>query len=58
MKMMSGGIASPFLTSAQDGCEWLASQPPVPTVQEAGRAPEPVRGWLHRRENSLATAGN
>jgi hypothetical protein len=44
-----------FLTSALEGGEWSASrpdralppgkEPPVPTVQEAGWAPEPV--WTH-----------
>jgi hypothetical protein len=45
-----------FLTSAPEGGEWSASrpgralppgkEPPVPTVQEAGWAPEPV--WTQR----------
>jgi hypothetical protein len=47
-----------FLTSALDGGEWSASRlgraltqgkvPPVPIVQEAGRASEPV--WTQRLE--------
>jgi len=47
-----------FTTSALDGDEWLASRPdralppgkgpPVPIVQEAGWAPEPV--WTQRLE--------
>jgi hypothetical protein len=47
-----------FSTSALDGGEWSASRygralapgkgPPVPIVQEAGWAPEPV--WTHRLE--------
>jgi hypothetical protein len=47
-----------FLTSALEGDEWSASrpgralppgkEPPVPTVQEAGWAPEPV--WTQRLE--------
>jgi hypothetical protein len=47
-----------FTTSALDGGEWLASRPgrtlapgkgpPVPIVQEAGCAPEPV--WTQRLE--------
>jgi hypothetical protein len=46
-----------FLTSALEGGEWSASrlgrplppgkEPPVPTVQEAGWAPEPV--WTQRK---------
>jgi hypothetical protein len=51
-----------FLTSALDGGEWSASGsgralPPVPIVQEAGWAPEPV--WTQTiQEKSLAPAGN
>jgi hypothetical protein len=51
-----------FLTSALDGGEWSASRPgralpPVPTVQEAGWAPEPV--WTQRlEENSSASVGD
>jgi hypothetical protein len=56
-----------FLTSAQDRGEWSASRPgralppgkgpPVPIVQEAGWAPEPV--WTQRlEEKSFATAGD
>jgi hypothetical protein len=56
-----------FLTSALEGGEWSASrpgpplppgkEPPVPTVQEAGWAPEPV--WTHRlEEKSSASVGN
>jgi hypothetical protein len=42
-----------FLTSALEGGEWSTSRPgpalpPVPTVQEAGWAPEPV--WTQRLE--------
>jgi hypothetical protein len=55
-----------FMTSAQDGREWSASRPgrvllpgegpPVPIVQEAGWAPEPV--WTQRlEEKSFAPAG-
>jgi hypothetical protein len=55
-----------FLTSALDG-EWSASRPgralppekesPVPTVQEAGWASEPV--WTQRlEEKSFAPAGH
>jgi hypothetical protein len=54
-----------FLTSALDGGEWSASRPdrvlapgkgpPVPIVQEAGWAPEPV--WAQRiEEKSFAPA--
>jgi hypothetical protein len=54
-----------FSTSALDGGEWLASRPgrallpgkgpPVPIVQEAGWAPEPV--WTQRlKEKSFASA--
>jgi hypothetical protein len=54
-------------TSAVDGGEWSASRPgriltpgkgpPVPVVQEAGWAPEPV--WTQRlEEKSFATAGD
>jgi hypothetical protein len=56
-----------FTTSALDGGEWSASRPgralppgkvsPVPIVQEAGWAPEPV--WTQRlEEKSLASAGD
>jgi hypothetical protein len=56
-----------FLTSALDGSEWSASrpgralppgkEPPVPTVQEAGWAPEPV--WTQRLEKkSSASVGD
>jgi hypothetical protein len=56
-----------FLTSALDGSEWSASRPgralppgkgpPVPIVQEAGWASEPV--WTQRLEGkSLVPAGN
>jgi hypothetical protein len=55
-----------FSTSVLLGGKWLASSsgrdlppgkgPPVPIVQEAGWAPEPV--WEHRlEEKSLASAG-
>jgi hypothetical protein len=54
-------------TSALDGGEWSAARlgralppkkgPPVPIVQEAGWAPEPV--WTQRlEEKSSAPAGN
>jgi hypothetical protein len=56
-----------FSTWALDGGEWLASRPgralppgkgsPVPIVQEAGWAPEPV--WTQRlEEKSFAPAGD
>jgi hypothetical protein len=56
-----------YSTSALDGGEWSASRPgralapgkgpPVPTVQEAGWAPEPV--WTQRlEEKSFAPAGD
>jgi hypothetical protein len=56
-----------FSTSALDGGEWSASRPgralppekgpPVPIVQEAGWAPEPV--WTQKlEEKSFAPAGN
>jgi hypothetical protein len=58
----NGALLSPFLTSILDGGEWSDSrpgrftpgkQPPVPIVQEAGWASEPV--WtLWRREQSLS----
>jgi hypothetical protein len=55
-----------FLTSALEGGEWSASrpgralppgkEPPVPIVQEAGWAPEPV--WTQRlEERSSASVG-
>jgi hypothetical protein len=53
----SGGIAPPFLTSAQDGGEWSDSlhglfTPPVSIGQEAAWAPEPV--WtLEKRKISF-----
>jgi hypothetical protein len=53
-----GCIAPTHSTSALDGCDWSASRPgralalgkgpPVPTVREAGWAPEPV--WAQRLE--------
>jgi hypothetical protein len=57
----------PFLTTALEGGEWSASrpgralppgkEPPVPTVQEAGWAPEPV--WKQRlEEKSSAPVGD
>jgi hypothetical protein len=56
-----------FTISALDGDEWSASRPgralppgkgpPVPSVQEAGWAPEPV--WTQRlEEKSFAPAGD
>jgi hypothetical protein len=56
-----------FLTSALEGGEWSASRPgralppgkltPVPTVQEAGWAPQPV--WKQRlEEKSSASVGD
>jgi hypothetical protein len=56
-----------FLTPALEGGEWSASrpghalplgkEPPVPTVQEAGWAPEPV--WMQRlEEKSCVPVGN
>jgi hypothetical protein len=56
-----------FTTSALDGGEWSASRlgrallpgkgPPVPIVQEAGWAPEPV--WTQRlEEKSFSPAGD
>jgi hypothetical protein len=56
-----------LLTSALEGSEWSASrpgralppgrEPPVPTVQEAGWAPEPV--WAQRlEEKSSASVGD
>jgi hypothetical protein len=53
-----------FLTSAPEGGEWSASrssrplppgkEPPVPTVQEAGWAPEPV--WTQMLEGKSSTS--
>jgi hypothetical protein len=56
-----------FLNSALEGGEWSASrpghalppgkEPPVPTVQEAGWAPDPV--WTQRlEEKSSASVGD
>jgi hypothetical protein len=52
-----------FLASAIDGGEWSASclgrapPPPVPIVQDAGWAPEPV--WMQRlEEKSSASVGD
>jgi hypothetical protein len=56
-----------FTTSALDGDEWSVTRPgralppgkgpPVPIVQEAGWAPEPV--WTQRRkEKAFAPAGD
>jgi hypothetical protein len=46
-----------FLTLALYWSEWSASCPPVPIVQEAGWAPEPV--WTQRlEEKSFASAGD
>jgi hypothetical protein len=64
---VTGGIAPNFLTPALEGGEWSAShpgralppgkEPPVPIVQEAGWAPEPV--WTQRvEENSSASVGD
>jgi hypothetical protein len=54
-----------FLTSALEGGEWSASrpgralppgkEPPVPIVQEAGWAPEPV--WTQRLEEKPSASG-
>jgi hypothetical protein len=54
-----------FSTSALNGVEWSASRPgralapgkgpPVPTVQEAGWAPEPV--WTQRLEKKSFRLG-
>jgi hypothetical protein len=49
-----------FTTSTLDGGEWSASRPgralpPVPIVQEAGWAPEPV--WTQIEEKSFALPG-
>jgi hypothetical protein len=51
-----------FTTSALDGGEWSASRPgralpPVPTVQEAGWAPEQVR-TQRLEEKSLVPDGD
>jgi hypothetical protein len=53
-----------FVTSALEGGEWSASrpgrallpgkEPPVPTVQEAGWAPEPV--WTQRLEEKFSAS--
>jgi hypothetical protein len=53
-----------FMTSALDGGEWSASRPglalapgkgpPIPTVQEAWWAPEPV--WTQRIEGKFITS--
>jgi hypothetical protein len=62
-----GGIAPTFLTAALEGGEWSAArsgralppgkEPPVPTVQEAGWAPEPV--WTQRvEEKPSASVGD
>jgi hypothetical protein len=65
---VTGGVAPTlFLTSALEGSEWSASrpgralppgkEPPVPIVQEAGWAPEPV--WTQRLEKkSSAPVGD
>jgi hypothetical protein len=67
MEALGGEYSSySFTTSALDGGEWSASRPgrvlppgkgsPVPIVQEAGWAPEPV--WTQRlEEKSFAPAG-
>jgi hypothetical protein len=49
-----------FSTSALDGGEWSASRPgcalpPIPIVQEAGWAPEPV--WTQRLEEKSSVSG-
>jgi hypothetical protein len=56
-------ISTSFLTSAVEGGEWSASrpcralppgkEPPVPIVEEAGWAPEPV--WTQRLEEKSCT---
>jgi hypothetical protein len=58
-----------FMTSALDGGEWSASRPGsalppgkgplVPTVQEAGWAPEPVwTKWLQEKSIRLCRGSN
>jgi hypothetical protein len=57
-------ISYSYLTSALDGGEWSASRPgralppgkgpPVPIVQEAGWAPEPV--WTQRLEEKYSAS--
>jgi hypothetical protein len=54
-----------FLTSELEGGEWSASrpgralppwkEPPVPTVQEAGWAPEPVWTWRLEEKSIVST---
>jgi hypothetical protein len=62
---VTGGIAPTlFLTLALEGGEWSATcpdralppgkEPPVPTVQEAGWAPEPV--WTQRLEEKSSVS--
>jgi hypothetical protein len=63
---MKGGGTAPFLTSELDGGKWsdshpgrfaVAKEPPVPIVQEAWWASEPV--WtLWRKEKFVAPTGN
>jgi hypothetical protein len=64
--MGSGGIAPPFLTSAQIELSGQAQapvplppriKPPILIAYEAGWAPEPVL-TLWREEKSLAATGN
>jgi hypothetical protein len=64
MKTWNGGIAPPFLTSALDGGEWLASRP---VVLPRGNRPWYPLDWLGgpqtrsgrcREEKILAPTGN
>jgi hypothetical protein len=66
MEALGGCSSRPFLTSALEGGEGSASrpgralppdkEPPVPTVQGAGWAPEPV--WTQRLEEKSSVGGS
>jgi hypothetical protein len=47
--MWSGGIASPFLTSALDGVEWSASRPGRNIPGETARVTHWIGGWVGLR---------
>jgi hypothetical protein len=49
MKMGSGGIAPPFLTSEIDGGEWSVSHPGYFTLREKAPGTHCIEGWVDPR---------